>query len=93
MDDVMLSDDAAAAAVGGDADDPGSGEGTTPEHPHLAESFDAESVLALLAYEETHAKRVALVQALQERLAAVRNGTEPSGPLGEYLPRPHPFAE
>ena len=82
MNDVMVSGDPSAAAEFGG-----------PEHPHLAESFDAESVLALLAYEESHGRRPAVVEALKERLAAVRSGVEPSGPLGEHLPRPTPLVE
>lgn len=82
MNDVMVSGDASAAA-----------EFSGSEHPHLAESFDAESILALLAYEESHGGRPAVVEALQERLAAVRSGVEPSGPLGEHLPRPTPSAD
>jgi hypothetical protein len=56
------------------------------DHSHLSESLDAEGLLALLAYEESHGNRAAIVQALTERLAAVRSGTEPRGPLGEHLP-------
>jgi hypothetical protein len=60
------------------------------EHPHLSESLDVEGILTLLAYEESHGRRTAVVQALNERLAAVQSGSEPSGPLGEHLPRTHP---
>ncbi|MCU1560548.1 hypothetical protein [Mycetocola sp.] len=56
------------------------------DYPSLAESLDAEGVLALLAYEQSHGNRTAIVQALTERLAAVRSGTEPTGPLGDQLP-------
>lgn len=67
--------------------------GAPNDHPHLSESLDVEGILALLAYEESHAKRAAVVQALNERLAAVRSGAEPSGPLGEHLPRAYPYAD
>ncbi|MET4638108.1 hypothetical protein [Mycetocola sp. 2940] len=56
------------------------------DHPHLSESLNAEGLLALLAYEEAHGNRSAIVQALTERLAAVRSGIEPRGPLGAGLP-------
>lgn len=56
------------------------------DHHHLSESLGVEGLLALLAYEEAHGNRGAIVQALTERLAAVRSGIEPRGPLGERLP-------
>ncbi|MET1017831.1 MAG: hypothetical protein ABWX76_13490 [Leifsonia flava] len=88
MNDVILSDDpSAAAASAGSVSEQAAAGG----HPH--EPLDVESVLALLAYEESHGKRPAVVQALKERLAAVRSGLEPSGPLGAHLPRQHPFAD
>jgi hypothetical protein len=72
-----------SAMVWGDVSASG---GFTAGHPHLSETLDAEGLLALLAYEETHANRSAIVQALTERLTAVRSGIEPRGPLGEHLP-------
>lgn len=54
--------------------------------PHLSQSLDAEGLLALLAYEESHGNRAGIVQALTERLAAVRGGIPPRGPLGDRLP-------
>ncbi|MBG6238390.1 hypothetical protein IWX78_001362 [Mycetocola sp. CAN_C7] len=81
MNDVMVS----GAAQSSSMDSGG--------HPHLSESLGADGILALLAYEESHGKRDAVVEALTERLAAVRNGVEPSGPLGERLPRPLPKVE
>ena len=56
------------------------------DHAHLSDSLDAEGVLALLAYEKSHGNRAAIVEALTERLAAVRSGVEPTGPLGDRLP-------
>lgn len=92
MNDTILSDDpSAAAASTGSAAASASERAAAAEHPH--EPLDAESVLALLAYEESHGKRAAVVQALTERLAAVRSGLEPSGPLGAHLPRQHPFVD
>jgi hypothetical protein len=64
---------------------PASG-GRPADHSFLADSLDAEGLLALLAYEQSHGNRPAIVQALTERLAAVRSGTEPTGPLGDHLP-------
>jgi hypothetical protein len=74
MYDAMVCGDASAS------------DGHPAVHSHLSESLDAEGLLALLAYEESHGNRAAIVQALTERLAAVRSGTEPSGPLGDRLP-------
>ena len=54
--------------------------------PHLCESLDAEGLLTLLAYEKSHGNRDGFVQALTERLAAVRSGIPPRGPLGDLLP-------
>ena len=79
MHDAMVCGDMSASG-GSPADRP------HLEHPHLAESLDAEGLLALLAYEESHGNRAAIVQALTERLAAVRSGVEPTGPLGDRLP-------
>lgn len=59
----------------------------TPEAPHPHEHLDAEGIQALLAYEETHGHRDAVIQALNERLVSVRSGADPAGPLGEHLRR------
>ncbi|WP_411719932.1 hypothetical protein [Mycetocola sp.] len=64
---------------------PASG-GPAADHSSLADSLDAEGLLALLSYEKSHGNRGPIVQALTERLAAVRSGTEPAGPLGDQLP-------
>ena len=85
MNDVILSDEPSAAAAGAASV---SERVASAEHPH--EPLDVESVLALLAYEESHGQRPAVVQALKERLVAVRSGLEPSAPLGAHLPRQHP---
>ena len=61
---------------------------STPSAPHPHEHLDAEGIQALIAYEETHGHRAAVIQALTERLLSVRSGTDPHGPLGEHLPRP-----
>ncbi|SFN81945.1 hypothetical protein [Mycetocola miduiensis] len=60
--------------------------GHAPDQHFHAESLDVEGLLALLAYEKAHGNRVAIMQALTERLAAVRSGVEPTGPLGAHLP-------
>jgi hypothetical protein len=62
--------------------------GHPADHSFLADSLDVEGLLALLAYETSHGNRAAIVQALNERLADVRAGTEPRGPLGDHLPPP-----
>jgi hypothetical protein len=65
--------------------DPANSDESGTPHPH--EHLDAEGIQALLAYEETHGHRAAILRALNERLRAVRSGTDPHGPLGEHLPR------
>ena len=76
MDDAIVWEERSARA----------GEVSSVEtHPH--DPLDAEGVLALLTYEESHGKRPAVVRALTERLLAVRRGEELSRPLGEDLPR------
>ncbi|MET0843360.1 MAG: hypothetical protein ABWY23_05890 [Mycetocola sp.] len=69
------------------ADFSGAG-GHAPDHHFHAESLDVEGLSALLAYEKAHGNRAAIMQALTERLAAVRSGVEPTGPLGDRLPPP-----
>jgi hypothetical protein len=74
MSDAMVYGDVPAAG------------GHPVDHHFLAESLDVEGLLALLDYEKSHGNRDPIVRALTERLAAVRSGTEPAGPLGDRLP-------
>jgi hypothetical protein len=64
-----------------------------PDYDHLplagliqrVRTLDADGLQALRAYEAAHANRLPVTQALDERLAELAGGAEPSGgsPLGE----------
>jgi hypothetical protein len=72
-----------------------------PDYDHLPEgslrhrirTLDADGVALLLDYEQAHASRIAIIQALENRLAELRAGASPSGgdPAGdqpEHAPAP-----
>ncbi len=46
---------------------------------HRIRSLDEPALTDLLAYEQGHADRLPVVQAMQARLEALRGGAEPSG--------------
>ena len=55
--------------------------------PSRIASLDESAVSELLAFEQAHGKRLPVVQVLEHRLEALRNGAEPSeGGLPEDLP-------
>jgi hypothetical protein len=57
---------------------------------HRIRSLDAEELETLLAYEHEHADRAPVIRVLDERLAQVRSGSEPSpggGPAMADRPR------
>ena len=61
---------------------------------HRVRTLDAAGVTTLCDYEQAHGRRQPVVTVLEQRLAALREGAEPSGgsPTGEQprapLPRP-----
>jgi hypothetical protein len=67
-----------------------------PDYDHLPigglasriRSLDAAGVQTLLAYERAHGKRLQAVQIMENRLAALRDGAEPSGgdPAADVTP-------
>jgi hypothetical protein len=58
-----------------------------PDYDHLPEgslvhrirTLDADALRTLLEYERSHAHRLQALQAMEHRLAALRDGAEPSG--------------
>ena len=54
--------------------------------PSRIASLDEPAVSELLAFEQSHGNRLPVVQVLEHRLQALRNGAEPSGSLPEDLP-------
>lgn len=46
---------------------------------HRVRTLDSDEVATLLAYEREHANRVPVVTVLEQRLAALREGAEPTG--------------
>jgi hypothetical protein len=46
---------------------------------HRIRSLDEPALAELLAYEQAHADRLPVVEAMRSRLEALRNGAEPSG--------------
>ncbi len=58
-----------------------------PDYDHLPvgsltsriRTLDADGLSAVLAYERAHADRLQVVQLMENRLEALRNGAEPSG--------------
>jgi hypothetical protein len=47
---------------------------------------DEAGVSGLLAYERAHGNRLPVIQVLERRLEALRNGEEPSGSVPEDMP-------
>ena len=54
--------------------------------PSRITSLDEAGLSELLAYEKAHGNRLPVVQVLEQRAEALRNGAEPSGSLPEDLP-------
>ena len=54
--------------------------------PSRITALDADSVSQLLAYEREHGNRLPVVQVLEHRLQALREGAEPSGSIPTTMP-------
>ncbi|MER2133829.1 MAG: hypothetical protein ABS910_04030 [Arthrobacter sp.] len=54
--------------------------------PTRITALDQDGISALLSYEREHGNRLPVVQVLEARLDALRNGAEPSGSLPEDMP-------
>ncbi|MFC7403310.1 hypothetical protein [Citricoccus sp. GCM10030269] len=54
--------------------------------PTRITGLDEEQVSQLLAYENAHGNRLPVVQVLEQRLEALRDGAEPSGPATPDTP-------
>ena len=54
--------------------------------PSRIGSLDESGVSELLAFEKAHGNRLPVIQVLEHRVEALRNGAEPSGTLPEDLP-------
>jgi hypothetical protein len=65
-----------------------------PDYDHLPigsvesriRTLDAAGVEAVLSYERAHGNRLPVLQVLEHRLNALREGAEPSGSVPEQLP-------
>jgi hypothetical protein len=49
-------------------------------------SLDEQGVQALLDYEQGHGNRLPVVQVLEARIDALKNGAQPSGSIPENMP-------
>lgn len=54
--------------------------------PSRITGLGEQGITALLAYEQGHGNRLPVIQVLESRLEALRNGAEPSGALPEEMP-------
>jgi hypothetical protein len=54
--------------------------------PFRIHPLDEAGVSGLLAYERAHGNRLPVIQVLERRLEALRNGEEPSGSVPENMP-------
>ncbi|MFJ7750132.1 hypothetical protein ACIQXM_09280 [Arthrobacter sp. NPDC097144] len=76
------------------ADSPAHDDLVLPDYDHIPlgtlpsrlSPLDEAGVSGLLAYEQAHGNRLPVVQVLENRLEALRSGTEPSGSLPDELP-------
>jgi hypothetical protein len=57
--------------------------GTLPQRLH---PLDERQVLLLVAYERAHGDRLPVMQVLERRLEALRDGAEPTGAVPDVMP-------